>query len=190
MKQLVYHVFETSLGWCGIAWAENGRPSAAPAVALFQLPEATAKDTESRMARSGALPSAAPPPAISDVIGRVCKHLHGDIQDFQDVAVDLDGAAPFTRRVYDAARRIPAGRTRTYGEIAKGLGRPNAARAVGQALARNPIALIIPCHRVLAAGGLAGGFSAYGGLATKARLLALEGAAFGPPRPATTVTRP
>ena len=178
MKQAAYCLFETALGWCGIAWRESGRPPG-PAVTLLQLPEATAKDTESRIARnSGASPSD-PPPAVAEIMARVCKHFRGDVQDFRDVALDLDGAPPFARQVYEAARQIPAGRTRTYGEVAQAVGRPAAARAVGQALGKNPVALIIPCHRILAAGGKPGGFSTHGGLATKAWMLAVEGAAFG-----------
>ena len=90
--------------------------------------------------------------------------------------MDLDGVGPFVRRVCEAAREIPVGQTVTYADLAKALGRPAAVRAVGRALGRNPIPLIIPCHRVLAAGGKPGGFSAYGGRVTKARLLAIEGA--------------
>jgi methylated-DNA-[protein]-cysteine S-methyltransferase len=138
--------------------------------------------TKSRIARnSGGRMSSAPPPRIVEVIEKVRKHLQGGLQDFRDITIDLDGAGPFARQVYEAARRIPAGQTRTYGELAKALDRPAAARAVGQALARNPIGLIIPCHRVLAAGGKPGGFSAHGGRATKARMLAIEGVTFGPP---------
>jgi methylated-DNA-[protein]-cysteine S-methyltransferase len=145
-------------------------------VTLLQLPEATAERTEARIARNpGARKASAPPPHISEVIEKLCKHLEGDIQDLRDIPVDLDGAGPFARQVYEAARRIPPGQTTTYGELAKAVGRPGAARAVGHALARNPIALIIPCHRVLAAGSKPGGFSAHGGLATKARMLAIEG---------------
>ncbi len=105
------------------------------------------------------------------------KHLQGEIQDFRDIAIHLDAADRFARQVYEAAREIPAGETRTYGELAKALGQPGDARDVGQALARNPIALIIPCHRVVAAGGKPGGFSAHGGRTTKARMLGIEGAA-------------
>jgi methylated-DNA-[protein]-cysteine S-methyltransferase len=175
MKQTAYCIFDTPLGSCGIAWSEDGPP----AVTRFQLPEATARMTESRIARScGAGGPSAPPPQIADVIERISRHFGGDIQDFADVPVDLDGARPFARRVYEAARRIPTGETRTYGELARALGRPMAARAVGQALGRNPVALIIPCHRVLAAGGRPGGLSAHGGRATKARMLAVEGVKF------------
>jgi O-6-methylguanine DNA methyltransferase len=174
MKPLAYCLFETPLGCCGIAWSERGNQ---PAVTFLQLPEATVEMTESRLAQdSGARPSSAPPPEISRIIERVRKHLQGDVQDFWDVAIDLEGAGLFARRVYAAARQIPAGETRTYGEIAAALNRAGAARAVGQALGRNPVGLIIPCHRVLAAGGKPGGFSAYGGRATKTRLLEIEGA--------------
>ena len=102
--------------------------------------------------------------------------LQGDVQDFRGIAVDLEGVAPFARQVYEAAREIPAGQTRTYGEIAKSIGQPAAAQEVGQALSKNPVPIIVPCHRVSAAGGKLGGFSAPGGPTTKARLLALEGA--------------
>jgi methylated-DNA-[protein]-cysteine S-methyltransferase len=133
--------------------------------------------TESRIAQnSGASESSVPPSPIVEVIKRVCKHLQGQLQDFRDVPVDLDGAGPFVREVCEAAREIPAGKTMTYAELANALGRPTVARAVGRALGRNPIPLIIPCHRVLAAHGKPGGFSAHGGRATKAKLLAIEGA--------------
>jgi methylated-DNA-[protein]-cysteine S-methyltransferase len=180
MKPVAYCVFDTPLGWCGIAWSELGDSRTAPAVSLLQLPEATMQRTESRIGREAGVGQASePPPAIAEVIHRVCCHLHGDVQDFRDVALDLEGAGPFAQKVYHAARGIPVGQTRSYGELARTLNRPRAARAVGQALAKNPIALIIPCHRILAAGGKPGGFSAFGGRATKARLLALEGAGWG-----------
>lgn len=179
MKPIPYCLFETRLGWCGIAWTEGRGSSATPAVAFLRLPEASAKLTESRMARHcGAGRSSTPPPQIAAVIERIRKHFQGVVQEFRDVAIDLDGVGPFARQVYEAARKIPTGQTRTYGGLAKTLGRPNAARAVGQALGRNPVALIIPCHRILGAGGKPGGFSAHGGLATKAEMLAIEGASF------------
>jgi methylated-DNA-[protein]-cysteine S-methyltransferase len=175
MPKLAYCLFETPLGSCGIAWREYERSRTPPRVTFLQFPEATAKITESRIARhSGARKSSAPPPHITEVMERICRHLRGDVQDFRDIAVDVDGAGRFARQVYEAAREIPAGETRTYGELAHALSRPTAARAVGQALGRNPIGLIIPCHRVLASGGELGGFSAHGGRATKARLLAIE----------------
>lgn len=170
-----YALFETPLGVCGIAWSKPAGSLDASHVISFQLPESTPAVTERRMAHNtGASRACLQPPHIAAIIERVRRHLAGHVQDFRDVAVDLGEAGAFERRVYAAAREIPAGETRTYGEIAQALGEPGAARAVGQALARNPIALIIPCHRVLAAGGKPGGFSAPGGRATKMRLLEIE----------------
>lgn len=175
MEQEAYCLFETVLGWCAIVWRERGDTNA---VTLLHLPEATRELTEARIARgSGARQPTPPPPEVAEIIDRVRKHLQGEVGDFRDITLDLDGIDPLTRRVYEVAREIPVGETRTYGELARVLDQPGAVRAVGQALARNPIALIIPCHRVVAAGGRPGGFSAYGGRATKARLLAIEGAA-------------
>jgi len=122
-----------------------------------------------------------PPPAIAELIKKIQVHLQGVRQDFSEVKVDLGSVPPFAQQVYNATRKIPAGQTMTYGQLAKAIDRPGAARAVGQALGRNQIPLIIPCHRVLAAGGKAGGFSAPGGLVTKALLLALEGFTLGLP---------
>lgn len=161
--------FETPLGVCGIGWTTNNGQTA---VTRFRLPEVTAEISRN----SGAREVTGPPPDITAIIGRVQRHLRGELQDFRDVAVELDGVEPFARRVYEMARDIRAGETRTYGELAKALGQPHAAQAVGHALGSNPIPLIIPCHRVLAAGGKLGGFSAPGGRATKERLLDIEGA--------------
>ena len=177
MKPSSYSLFETPLGWCGIAWSEQPEHLA---LTSFWLPEATREMTEARIEQNHGPQSAnLPPLAIAGVIGRVRRHLEGKVQDFRDVRIDLTETPAFPRRVYEAARQIPAGQTRTYGELAQALGQPGSARAVGQALGRNPIPLIIPCHRVLAAGGRPGGFSAPGGRATKARLLALEDAHAG-----------
>jgi len=174
---MAYCLFETTIGTCGIAWREPLDSSSRPMVTQFQLPEATPQKTKSRIAqKSGSRVPTAPPRPIDELIRKIRLHLEGEVQDFRDVAIDLDGMAPFARQVYEVAREIPAGQTRTYGEIAKVLGQPTAAQEVGQALARNPIPLIVPCHRVSAAGGKLGGFSAPGGPATKAKLLALEGA--------------
>jgi O-6-methylguanine DNA methyltransferase len=177
-----YCLFETPLGTCGIAWSETG------AVIRFQLPEASPKVTEARIARSSRGSKAeTPPPAIASLIEKIQAHLAGKIQDFRDVPVDLSKVGEFDRQVYEAARRIPPGETGTYGDLARAVrsvqsptsnvGSPDA-RAVGQAMARNPIPLIIPCHRVLPASGRLGGFSAHGEQVTKARLLKIEGAKF------------
>lgn len=182
MQPLDYCLFDTPLGPCGIAWRAGGDEGTSPAVSTFQFPEATPAATAAQLERStGARLSSAPPPAIAAVIERIRRHLEGETEDFRDIDVDLHGVGSFARQVYAVARAIPAGETRTYGEIAEALARPGAARAVGQALGRNPIPLIIPCHRVLAAGGKPGGFSAPGGLATKSRILAIEGVPFALP---------
>lgn len=174
MKSAAYCLFETPLGRCGIAWRTRCGQDGRPIVTGFQLPEATAADME----RDAGVFSESPPPGpIAALIERVRRHLAGDCEDFTDVEVDVDGVGAFAQQVYTAIRRIPAGQTRTYGEIAQSLSRAGAARAVGQALGENPIPLIIPCHRVLAAGGKPGGFSAPGGVATKLRMLAIEGVA-------------
>lgn len=165
-----YALFDTALGRCGIAWSARG-------VVAVQLPEADEATTRSRLARSArGAPEAAPPPAVRVAIEAIAALLAGAKRDLEDVVLDESGVPDFHRRVYAAARRIPPGRTATYGELAAQLGLPGAARAVGQALGRNPFTLIVPCHRVLAAGGRSGGFSAHGGVTTKLRLLEIEGA--------------
>ena len=177
MSPVSYCLFETPIGACGIAWREPADSGSAPTIVLFQLPEATTQRTESRIGRkAGARQASVPPPRIAELIRKIRLHLEGEVQDFRDILVDLDGVDPFARQVYETAREIPAGQTRTYGEIAKALGQPAAAQEVGQALSKNPIPLIVPCHRVSAAAGKLGGFSAPGGPATKAKLLAIEGA--------------
>lgn len=182
MKSAAYCLFETPIGACGIAWRETAGSGSQAVVTAVQLPEATAQGTESRIARKGgsSRPST-PPPEIAAVIEKIRLHLQGETQEFRGIAVDLEGVTPFFRQVYEATREIPAGQTRTYGEIAKALGQPAAAQEVGQAMARNPVPIIVPCHRVSAAGGKLGGFSAPGGPATKAKLLALEGASVNLP---------
>jgi len=177
MKNAAYCVFETPLGTCGIAWRVAADSDSQAVVTAVQLPEATPQATESRIARkSGASQPGVPPREIEEVIGKIRKHLQGEVQDFRSVALDLENVAPFFHQVYKAIREIPPGQSRTYGEIAKAVGQPGTAQEVGQAMAKNPIPIIVPCHRVAAAGGKPGGFSAHGGRATKAKLLALEGA--------------
>ena len=112
-------------------------------------------------------------------MARIVALLNGMPDDLADVLIDLAGVPAFDRRVYAVARSILPGATLTYGEVALRLGEPHAARAVGQALGANPWPIVVPCHRVLAAGGKAGGFSAPGGLRTKLRLLQIEGAVLG-----------
>ncbi|MGC4086360.1 MAG: methylated-DNA--[protein]-cysteine S-methyltransferase [Polyangiaceae bacterium] len=164
-----YTLFETALGRCGIAWSERG-------VAMLCLPEPSSSATERRMRRRfpEAVGSVASMPTKA-AIDAIVALLSGEPRDLLEVELDMRGVPDFQQRVYVAARQILPGRTLTYGEVARRLGVPGAARAVGQALGRNPFAVIVPCHRVLAAGGNVGGFSANGGAATKLRMLAIEG---------------
>jgi len=178
MKRAAYCLFETPLGACGLGWTESATCGGTIAVACLQLPEATPQATERGISRKSGGSRTDTPPAIADVITKIQEHLSGKLRDFQEVSLDLAAVGEFDRQVYEAALRIPPGETSTYGELAKAVGRPTEARAVGQALARNPIPIIIPCHRVLAAGGRFGGFSAPGALLTKTKLLAIERAKF------------
>jgi methylated-DNA-[protein]-cysteine S-methyltransferase len=165
-----FAIFETPIGACGIAWGPRG-------ITGLQLPETTAQGTRSRMQRRwvGAIETE-PPPGVRRAIDRVLALLGSEAVDFADIALDLEAAPDFHRQVYEVARTIPPGQTMTYGEIAKRLGVPHESREVGQALGRNPVAIIVPCHRVLGADGKMGGFSANGGVATKRRILEIEGA--------------
>jgi methylated-DNA-[protein]-cysteine S-methyltransferase len=163
-------VFPTAIGECGIVWNDRG-------VLGVQLPESTADATRERLQKHwpDATP-AAPTPAATRAIEGITALLAGEPDAMTDVEIDLDGVSDFRRGVYEIARSVGPGDTITYGEIANRLGEPHAAREVGQALGANPVPLIVPCHRVLAAGGKLGGFSARGGVTTKSRLLAIEGA--------------
>jgi methylated-DNA-[protein]-cysteine S-methyltransferase len=174
-----YHVFETAMGFCAIAWSDAG-------VVRFQLP-VKSTDAAGRLIRrraDGAEPGA-PPEDVAAVVAAAKRYFDGEETDFSHVRLDLGGDDPFFSRIYDALRRVGWGRTTTYGALAKEIGAGReAARDVGEAMARNPAPLIIPCHRVLAAGGKIGGFSAPGGSTTKFRMLALEGVRIGPPESA------
>ena len=125
-------------------------------------------------------PEAPPPPAVERAIEGIVALLQGEAIDLSAVALDMEHVPPFERRVYEVARTIPPGATLAYGDIAARLGAPGEAREVGQALGQNPFPIVVPCHRVLAAGGKVGGFSANGGIATKLRLLTIEGARTSP----------
>lgn len=164
-----YVLIETAFGACGLAWSEHG-------LTRLQLPEIDPAATEERLRATGRERAADEvPETIRDLQGRLQRYFDGAAIDFSDVAIDARGQGDLQRRIYAAVRAIPWGETRTYGEIAKAIGEPGAARVVGQAMGRNPVPIIMPCHRVLAASGRLGGFSAPGGGATKQRLLALEG---------------
>jgi methylated-DNA-[protein]-cysteine S-methyltransferase len=174
-----YLVFETASGFCGIAWSGLG-------ITHFQLPARSVGAAERSLRRraAGAEPGT-PPPDVAEVIAAARRYFEGEATDFSAVRLDLGDQDAFFARIYAAARNVGWGRTTTYGSLAKELGAgPEAARDVGQAMASNPVPLIIPCHRVLAAGGKIGGFSAPGGAAAKLRMLELEGVHIGPPPPA------
>lgn len=169
--EMTFALFETSIGTCGIAWSEAG-------LARVQLPEGTPAAAEARLARVSRGEPAAPPypHAIAALIVDIQALLRGERIDFSSVTLDLARLPEFDRRVYDITRAIPAGSTATYGDVATKLGDVGLSRVVGQALGRNPIPIVIPCHRVVAAGGEIGGFSATGGAATKRRILDIESA--------------
>lgn len=167
-----FTVFETAAGHCGIGWN-------ASAVTRFHLPERDPAKAEQSMRRrtSGGEPGT-PPAFVQTVIAAARRYFAGERVDFSDVALDLDGVDALSGKIYAATRALGYGETSTYGTLAKSLGLgPEVARDVGQAMAKNPVPLIIPCHRVLAAGGKPGGFSAPGGINSKLRMLQLEGVA-------------
>ena len=162
-------LFETALGRCGIAWNDRG-------VTGVQLPEATDDATIARLRRRHPRARESTPSAEARIaIDGMTALLRGERVSLGDVALDMEDVVEFHRRVFELARTIPAGRTSTYGELAARLGDPGSARAVGEALGRNPFPIVVPCHRVLAAEGKTGGFSAPGGAATKLKMLAIEG---------------
>lgn len=170
---LGFCLFDTAIGECGLAWGEA-------ALAGVQLPEGSAGRTRARMqSRFPGVQETGAPPWVQSIMGRISMSLAGQHDDLADVPLDMTEVPPFQQRVYALARAIPPGQVLTYGEMARQLGEPGASRAVGQALGHNPFAPVVPCHRILAAGGRSGGFSADGGARTKLRMLEIEGAVLG-----------
>jgi methylated-DNA-[protein]-cysteine S-methyltransferase len=168
-----YTIFETAIGRCALLWRGGLVVGAA-------LPEAD--DAKLRASLARRFPEAeeqAPPGFVAEAIAKVKRLLAGEKIDLSDIALDLSGCSDFERAVYAAAQAIPCGETRTYGELAAEVGQKQAAQAVGLALGRNPVPIIVPCHRILAASGGSGGFSAPGGVSTKFRILQIEGAVRG-----------
>jgi len=167
-----YHLFQTAHGFAALAWNERG-------VTSFRLPAPGAEETRRALLRR--LPDAVevePSAYLVGLVQAIGHYFEGERSDFAEVPLDLGPQDPLFAKIYDLVRRLGWGETTTYGEVARALGEgPEVARDVGQAMARNPIPLIIPCHRVLAAGGRIGGFSAPGGSNAKARMLELEGVA-------------
>jgi methylated-DNA-[protein]-cysteine S-methyltransferase len=175
MPALDFAIFDTAIGACGIAWSARG-------VYAVQLPEGSRAATRARLINRYPQALEAPPPsAIRAAIDGIVALIAGERRDLADVVIDDQGTPEFNKRVYAVARTIPPGETLTYGEVAERLGDRTLARAVGQALGENPCPVVMPCHRVLAANGKTGGFSAPGGVVTKLTLLTIEGAQPGGP---------
>jgi methylated-DNA-[protein]-cysteine S-methyltransferase len=178
-------VFETALGFMGIAWSEAG-------LTRLCLPQRNRDAVERRLLRHAGIAGQAAKPEprwpepqwIVELIASIKAYAAGEDVDFSGVPVDLAGVDDFRLAIYDAARKLAFGETTTYGELAKRAGHAGLARETGAALGDNPVPLVIPCHRILAAGGKIGGFSAPGGSATKEKMLAMEGVRVGPPPPA------
>jgi methylated-DNA-[protein]-cysteine S-methyltransferase len=166
-----YALFDTSIGICGIEWGPRG-------INGVQLPMGSEAKIRARIRqRRGDIAEGEPTAEVKAAIVRIIALLEGKADDLADIALDLADVPEFNRGVYDIARQIPPGKTLTYGDIAKRLGGVELSRDVGQALGRNPCPIVVPCHRVLAAGNKPGGFSARGGVETKLKMLAIEGAA-------------
>ena len=165
-----WRLFDTAIGRCGIAWRGE-------VVVGVQLPEDDDRATMRRLRAKagGATAAVAPGPTVAAAIESITSLLAGDDVDLGHVEVDLSTLGPFERSVLDLTRTIPRGEVRTYGEVARALGDPSAARAVGRALGANPVPIVVPCHRVVGAGGKLVGFSANGGIETKRRMLLIEG---------------
>jgi methylated-DNA-[protein]-cysteine S-methyltransferase len=175
MSEIAFALFDTAIGRCGIAWSARG-------IARVGFPERSEQATRERLCRRFPQAREASPSVDAQrVIDGIVALLTGSQVDFSFARLDTASLSDLQRRVYEIARTIPAGATLTYGEIADRLGDRLLARDVGEALGQNPFPIIVPCHRVLAAGGKMGGFSAPGGVRTKLRLLEIEGAQPGGP---------
>ena len=170
---LGFCLFATAIGDCAVAWTQDK-------LAAVQLPGSTPAATRARIERAhSGVAEVQPPEFVAAAIARIQGLLEGQRDDLADLPLDFGDLPDFQRQVYEIARAIPPGEVLTYGEVARRIGDPGAARAVGQALGHNPFAPVVPCHRVLAAGGRSGGFSAEGGAATKLKMLEIERARLG-----------
>jgi methylated-DNA-[protein]-cysteine S-methyltransferase len=168
MSHLGFVLFDTVIGPCGIAWGERG-------IVGLQLPEGSETKTGARLRRRFSdAREATPPPEVRRAVDLIVALFRGEAADLSSITLDMAAVPPFERSVYAIARAIPPGATLTYGDIAERLGDKLLSRDVGQALGKNPFPIVVPCHRVVAAGGKLGGFSAPGGSAAKRRMLAIE----------------
>jgi methylated-DNA-[protein]-cysteine S-methyltransferase len=164
-----YALVDTAIGRCGIAWGSHG-------VIGVQLPEKSVEATRTRLMRHcPAADETEAPKHVARAIDDIQALLRGEKKSLRAIQLDMSRVPAFNARVYETARAIAPGETRTYGEIARAIGDASAARAVGQALGRNPFAIVVPCHRVVGANDRLVGFSANGGIATKLRMLQIEG---------------
>jgi methylated-DNA-[protein]-cysteine S-methyltransferase len=165
-----YSIFDTSVGRCGIAWGRAG-------IVGVRLPEVREIETRRRLLLQFPEARETKPPDDADLaIEGIVALLRGEACDLADIALDMTGVPPFHRRVYETVRLIPHGQTRTYAELAARLGTSGAVHAVGQAINRNPFAILVPCHRTLVTAGHSSGFAGNGGIVTRSRLLGIEGA--------------
>lgn len=169
MTANAFALYDTPIGVCAVAWGSRG-------IAGSRLPQRDAVALRAQMTEQypGAL-EAKPPPQVASAIEAIRALLSGEACDLSAVVLDMEGVPEFNRRVYEIARSIPPGTTRSYGDIATLLGDGTLSRAVGQALGQNPFAPIVPCHRVISADGRMHGFSSSGGVAMKLRMLQIEG---------------
>jgi len=169
-KRTNYHLFKTTAGFVALGWTDVG-------VSALRLPDASPGEVERALLRRFAdAVRTEPPPVVRSVVDSVVRYFSGERIDFAATPIDMGEQDPFFEQVYALVRKLQWGETTTYGAVAKALGAgPEYARDVGQAMARNPLPLIVPCHRVTGAGGKIGGFSAAGGSMSKARMLELEG---------------
>jgi methylated-DNA-[protein]-cysteine S-methyltransferase len=174
-----YTIFDTGIGRCGIAWGYSG-------ILGVQLPEAREIETRKRLFQLYPDARELRAPVDAEIaIEAITALLRGETADFSDVMLDMSGIHPFNRRVYELTRTIPRGETRTYGEVAARLKASGAVHSVTQAISKNPFMIIVPCHRVLEAGGYADRISPHGGVISKRRLLSIEGAGAGSTRSKT-----
>jgi methylated-DNA-[protein]-cysteine S-methyltransferase len=165
-----FFLFATPLGRCALVWRGD-------AIVGASLPESDDSAMRRSLARRfPGVVEAEPPSLVRAAAERIVRHFSGERQDFSDLPLDLSAGSSFEQAVWRAALAIPCGETRTYGDLARTVGQPGAAQAVGTALGRNPVPILVPCHRILAGAGRSGGFSAPGGVATKFRILEIEGA--------------
>lgn len=169
LAMFAYALFDTSIGRCGVAWGSHG-------IVATQLPEKDFEATRARLLRRFPVADeTAPTQAIQRTIDDIVALFEGHKRTLRAATLDMSRVPAFNARVYETRRAIAPGETRTYGEIARAVGEPDGARAVGQAMGRNPFPIIVPCHRVVGANDKLVGFSANGGLATKLKMLQLEG---------------